>query len=74
MPQISCLEFKKSHPAKFENLVLRLVKDRGVSRGEAHDVIDEEFTFELLPSGNVRVTNDLNGRQSTIPPSGDPNQ
>jgi hypothetical protein len=68
MSQISWNEFKESHPTKFELLVVRLVKDRGISRDEAINVLDEEFSFERLLTGDVRVTNDMNGRYSTIPP------
>jgi hypothetical protein len=68
MPQISWDDFKRSHPTKFELLMSRLIKDRGISRSEAIDVLDEEFTFEGLPEGAVRVTNDTNGRYSTMTP------
>lgn len=65
--QISWNEFKKRYPTKFELILSRVAKEKNIQRSEAFDVMDEDYTFEVLGVGYIKVTNDVTGRYCVLP-------
>ena len=59
-------EFRRSHPSRFEVILNRIMKERHISRQDAIDVMDEEWTFELAPDGTIITNEEGTGRYSLI--------
>jgi hypothetical protein len=65
--QISWNEFKKRYPSKFELILNRVAQEKQLDRSDAIDVLDENYTFEIMGVGYIKVTNDDTGRYCVLP-------
>jgi len=64
--ELSWNELKRAHPEIFDRIIRGIAHVRHFTRGEAIDVLDEEYSIDVTSDGCIRIVHDATGQYRMI--------
>jgi hypothetical protein len=64
--QLSWTDVRRAHPEKFDRIITSICRARSIDRGQAIDVLDDEYFISVTSDGCIKLEEEASGRYRTM--------